>query len=304
MDFIHNNNISNSILIIGNGFDLDLGIKTKYIDFANSEYWPFEERSYFKENTLPFFLNSRKNKVETWFDLEELLAIFARDNSILSKEKINDTMRDFEILKKKLKEYLEKQEDVFFEEMKGNTQTNKVSHLILQVFLKMQGRKIYTFNYTNTQKIAKSLISGFEDNVTHIHGSIKENNIILGTGDQRDIPDPFFQFYKSASPNYSSNNLVEDLNNADKIYIFGHSLGRNDHDYFSDFFKMASSNPKTPLYSKKIKIRIFTYDNNSEIDIKKQLMALTNRHLTGLFAHCDFKIIKTSLGNLKLEDLI
>ena len=34
MDFIHNNNISNSILIIGNGFDLDLGIKTKYIDYV------------------------------------------------------------------------------------------------------------------------------------------------------------------------------------------------------------------------------------------------------------------------------
>lgn len=297
MDFIHNNNISNSILIIGNGFDLDLGIKTKYIDFANSEYWPFEERVSFEENTLPFFLNSRKNKVETWFDLEELLAKFARDNSILSQEKINDTMRDFEFLKKRLKEYLEKQEDVFFEEMKENTQTNKASHLILKVFFKKQGRKIYTFNYTNTQKIAKSLISGFEDNVTHIHGSIKENNIILGTGDQRDIPDPFFQFYKSASPNYSSNNLVEDLNNADKIYIFGHSLGRNDHDYFSDFFKMASSNPKIPQYSKKIKIRIFTYDNNSEIDIKKQLMTLTNRHLTGLYAHCDFKIIKTSMNN-------
>ena len=294
MDYIQNNNISNSILIIGNGFDLDLGIKTKYIDFANSEYWPFEERVSFEENTLPFFLNSRKNKVETWFDLEELLAKFARDNSIFSKEKIIDTMREFEILKKRLKEYLEKQEDVFFEEMKENTQTKKMSHSILQDFLKMQGRKIYTFNYTNTQKIAKSLISGFEDNVTHIHGSIKENNIILGTGDQRDIPDPFFQFYKSASPNYSSNNLVEDLNNADEIYIFGHSLGRNDHDYFSDFFKMASSNPKVPQYSKKIKIRIFTYDNNSEIDIKKQLMALTNRHLIGLYAHCDFKIIKTN----------
>ena len=203
-------------------------------------------------------------------------------------------MSDFEKIKKKLKEYLEKQEDVFFEEMKENTQTKKMSHSILQVFLRMQGRKIYTFNYKKKKKIAKSLISGFEDNVTHIHGSIKENNIILGTGDQRDIPDPFFQFYKSASPNYSSNNLVEDLNNADEIYIFGHSLGRNDHDYFSDFFKMASSNPKVPQCSKKIKIRIFTYDNNSEIDIKKQLMALTNRHLIGLYAHCDFKIIKTN----------
>ena len=140
MDFIHNNNISNSILIIGNGFDLDLGIKTKYIDFANSEYWPFKERFSFEENTLPYFLNSHKNNVETWFDLEELLAKFARDNSILSKEKINETMSDFEILKKKLKDYLEKQEEVFFEKMKKKTHTQrmKASHSILQDFLEMQ----------------------------------------------------------------------------------------------------------------------------------------------------------------------
>ena len=70
----------------------------------------------------------------------------------------------------------------------------KKSHSILQDFLDRQNRKIYSFNYTNTQKIAKNLILDFKDNVTHIHGSIKENNIILGTGDQRDIPDPFFQF--------------------------------------------------------------------------------------------------------------
>ena len=163
MDFIHNNNISNSILIIGNGFDLDLGIKTKYIDFANSEYWPFKERFSFEENTLPYFLNSHKNNVETWFDLEELLAKFARDNSILSKEKINETMSDFEILKKKLKEYLEKQEEVFFEKMKKKTHTQRMksSHSILQDFLEMQNSKIYTFNYTNTQKIAKNLILDF-----------------------------------------------------------------------------------------------------------------------------------------------
>lgn len=30
----------NNILILGNGFDLDLGLPTKYSDFANSEYWP------------------------------------------------------------------------------------------------------------------------------------------------------------------------------------------------------------------------------------------------------------------------
>ena len=33
--------MTKNIFIIGNGFDLDLGMKTKYSDFANNEkYWP------------------------------------------------------------------------------------------------------------------------------------------------------------------------------------------------------------------------------------------------------------------------
>ena len=32
--------MNKSILVIGNGFDLDLGLKTKYSDFAKSNYWP------------------------------------------------------------------------------------------------------------------------------------------------------------------------------------------------------------------------------------------------------------------------
>lgn len=32
-----------NVFIIGNGFDLDLGLPTKYSDFAKSEYWPVSE---------------------------------------------------------------------------------------------------------------------------------------------------------------------------------------------------------------------------------------------------------------------
>lgn len=34
------------ILIIGNGFDLDLGMKTSYKDFFNSRFWPFHKKLY------------------------------------------------------------------------------------------------------------------------------------------------------------------------------------------------------------------------------------------------------------------
>ena len=75
-----------NVFIIGNGFDLDLGLPTKYSDFANSEYWPVSESENnsvkevekkeahsIKTPTLEDAIETAKNR-ETWFDLEgELL---------------------------------------------------------------------------------------------------------------------------------------------------------------------------------------------------------------------------------------
>lgn len=289
------NHIPHSVLILGNGFDLDLGLQTKYEQFADSdEYWPFKES--FEEDSLPFFLNKHKSQVDTWFDLEELLACYANESQNLPKEKIPQAKQYFSILSGALKEYLIKQEEIFVERMynsMGQTRRMTPAHRVLQLFLEKRVRSIYTFNYTNTYRIANQLILNFEGTFNHIHGSTFDDNIILGAGDQRQIKDVFFEFYKSASPFYKSNNLVEDLNNADEVYIFGHSLGKNDHDYFSEFFKMVSKTVHRPFGNGKIKVRIFTYDNNSEIELKKQLMTLTENHLIGLYAHCDFKILKT-----------
>jgi len=289
--------IPRSILILGNGFDLDLGIRTKYKHFADdNNYWPFKESISFDEDSLPFFLNRHKSQVDTWFDLEELLACYASENKDLSKEKILQAKHDFAILSKALKDYLIKQEEIYVERMQnsmGHTQRMTAAHRVLQLFLKKRERSIYTFNYTNTHRIASQLILDFKDVINHIHGSTREDNIILGAGDKRQIKEHFFEFYKSASPLYKSSNLVEDLNNADEVYIFGHSLGKNDHDYFSEFFKMASKTVHRPFAPDKIKVRIFTLDDKSEIELKKQLMILTDNHLIGLYAHCDFQIIKT-----------
>lgn len=293
------NHIPHSVLILGNGFDLDLGIRTKYIQFADdNDYWPFKESLSFEEDSLPFFLNKHKSQVDTWFDLEELLACYASENKDLSKEKISQAKQDFSILSRALKEYLIKQEDTFVERMNnsmGHAKRMTPAHRVLQLFLEKRVRSIYTFNYTNTYRIANQLILNFEGVFNHVHGSTLEDNIILGAGDQRQIKDVFFEFHKSASPFYKSNNLVEDLNNADEVYIFGHSLGKNDHDYFSEFFKMASKTVHRPFVPDKIKIRIFTFDDNSEIELKKQLMTLTENHLIGLYAHSDFKILKTDI---------
>ena len=76
-----------NVLIIGNGFDLDLGLPTRYSDFANSEYWPHVDRlpdgrSVFsiangeEYHALPFYLDKR-SKTDNWFDLEEFILDYA-----------------------------------------------------------------------------------------------------------------------------------------------------------------------------------------------------------------------------------
>lgn len=291
------NHTPKSVLVLGNGFDIDLGINTKYEDFFNSSDWPFDKSAKYEDNSLPLFLNECLGKIDTWYDLEEALAKFAgKPTNHLDNQHLAKAKDEFVTLCKALEKYLQKQEDEFVKKMTERNMTRRVkpAHYVLESFLKKEIRSIYTFNYTNLRRIARQLILDFDDEYTHIHGSLKDSNIILGTGDQRNLDDNYFEFHKSANPHYESSNLVDDLNTADEVYIFGHSLGLNDHDYFSEFFKMASKTVHRPFTPNKIKVRIFTFDDKSEIAIKKQLMNLTENHLIGLYAHCDFKILKTS----------
>ena len=285
-----------SLLILGNGFDKDLGMKTAYRDFAESTFWPFTNLSNKDQGSLACFLNERKEDVNTWFDLEELLAEFAQ-NINKTIEQAEKDFQDLDKVIKSLKEYLQAQEDEFCKKMDTSMHAKRdtPARNVLQRFLKNKEiHCIYTFNYTNVYRIAMEIMFEAECKMfSHVHGSIKDNNIILGTGDQREFNPAYFGFYKSANSSYKSTNLVEDLAKADEVYIFGHSLGTNDHDYFFDFFQDCIHYRQNPNSHRKRKIRIFTYDDNSELEIKKQLMKLIDRHLIGLYAHCDFKILKT-----------
>lgn len=64
---------SDRLLIIGNGFDLSLGLETKYSDFARSDKWPnqISNEYYFA------YLNNKKN-TEYWFDLEQVLGAYEK----------------------------------------------------------------------------------------------------------------------------------------------------------------------------------------------------------------------------------
>lgn len=59
------------VLILGNGFDLDLGLKTRYSDFAKSIQWDDLYRRFSREgDSLASYLYELANK-ECWFDIEQ-----------------------------------------------------------------------------------------------------------------------------------------------------------------------------------------------------------------------------------------
>lgn len=104
----------------------------------------------------------------------------------------------------------------------------------------------------------------------HVHGSLEpDNDIILGVEGEKIIPEPYKFMYKTSSLYYRSNNLYEDLNSANEIVFFGHSINGMDFVYFRHFFKVQSDDEATG-YKRKY-IRIFTYNNDSADDIKYSL---------------------------------
>lgn len=281
-----------SVLIIGNGFDLDLGMHTSYRDFAKSKLWTFGSSSYTFSNGLGNYLNTKKG-AENWFDLEQELANYVQSvssDNLSNEQLIRFDNEDFMILQDSLKEYLQSEQ----QDLHKNARECKAKY-ILSEFSKKENYFIHTFNYTDVKYISEVLkIRLNSTRIEYVHGNLGDNNIILGAGDNKELPEEYDWLYKTSNKNYSSNNLADSLANADEICIFGHSLGENDFDYFKPFFKRISQDIDltyhNPMTDRRIKVTIYTKDEASEIAIKRQLRKLTDNHLQGIYANCDFEI--------------
>lgn len=276
-----------SVLIIGNGFDLDLGMHTSYRDFAFSKFWPWEDPH---DNGIKYYLSNRRN-IGSWFDLEKELADYAQysiANKVSSEYDLESDVHALKELAQQLIKYLNKEQNESL-----ITNNNEASG-ILNSFVKKENYFIHSFNYTDIVEISNKLgIHLNRHKVEYIHGTIANNDIILGTGDNTNLTEKYDFLYKTSNNNYSSNNLADSLANADEICIFGHSLGDNDFDYFKPFFQKISQNVGVnynKITNERLKLTIYTKDEESEIAIKRQLRKLTDNHLQGIYANCDFKI--------------
>ena len=284
-------------LIIGNGFDLDAGLKTSYNDFVRSEFWPFNKSTeVYGQDTLASFLR-RKSKLNTWFDVEETLYDYSRVGlGQATIQGVNIDIKDkfdFDKLKSSLTSYLSNQENTFV----ANPDSMGIAVLYALVTSK-NDLKIYSFNYTNLQNIIRRYEITEQVNCEYIHGSVANKDIILGIGDKIESNSHYFYLSKIAAPNYSSHNIILDMLESDEVIFFGHSFGSNDFPYFEPFFQnQLSLNKET---KKRKRIAIFTKDENGRLGIKKRLHELTGQRTTLLYSLNEVRIFCTD-GSMKAE---
>jgi hypothetical protein len=265
--------------IIGNGFDLCLGINTSYSNYYKSNY--FRELTH--SSPIAKYINELNHKREMWVDFEEALKSYCESSlrtststertKLLQEENIKLFNDHFTVIKKSIQNFIafEESKRDLTNILKENTALKIVKDMVDDFeknantsagFITNNDRfKIITFNYTNsllelleiesrskwgvTNGAGQKWQNNFEklkESIVTIHGSLLSNNIIVGIEDVKDsIPKETYQIRKSLHVDYSSFSL-EQLKTASKVIIFGHSLGKSDQMYFKRLFDLWHNN--------------------------------------------------------------
>jgi len=257
----------NNILIIGNGFDLDLGLPTRYSDFIDSSNF----KAIVSHNNMALALQ-KESKVNKWIDVET----FIKDYVVQNQDRLspNVTETEFEEIRESLLLYMS---SISYDniKLKSNAAT------LLKALSGNDDFLIYNFNYTDFDKICNALNARVK--CTHIHGDVKRNNIIWGTEDAPQIPLQYNFIKKSFSSNYVRTNIKDDMKCTPRLIVYGHSLGVTDRHYFYETFKMRSG-----LVCNSV-IRIFTFDRQSEYEIKGNIKEMVG-NFDNFVGKNDFKI--------------
>ncbi len=194
------------------------------------------------------------------------------------------------LIKERLCEYLKRIENV-------TTKKPKVSSFLLRAMNICAGIgdnvSIYTFNYTHPQCF-NTIDSRIP--IHYVHGDCENKNIIIGTRDDLKLSNDYDFLQKAMDPAFNPPDLVHNLIEADEVVFFGHSLGENDSQYFSPFFKKLIDID----HPTKKDITFFTYDHEAQNDIKRSLQKMTDGNLSVLYSIHQPHIIK---NHCLLEDL-
>lgn len=271
----------NITFLIGNGFDINLGLQTKY-----SCFYPYFIENARKDNMIRCWIDGKE---QYWADLEEKLGL---ELEKVSEEKLEQFYEDKEELDRLLIEYLEKEQKRYIfedEEVIKKEFTRSMLNFSLGLSvndinsLKQTMEKyknedfVYsyiTFNYTD---VLDKIVKLYSDNnvianhqgiglsksnrigrIIHIHGTTNEE-MILGVNDESQIQNDYLKtenifldtFIKERMNNSigqrKTENAISIINDSHIICIFGMSIGNTDRMWWEELIKWLGSNESNKL---------------------------------------------------------
>ena len=276
------------VFVLGNGYDLDLGLRSRYCDFAknkNQEWIDFVNlegtaiKQIFHVAFIDYLQKAATEK-ENWFNVEEKIYHFVNENINLNDAQIGLIRLQYDILKKYLRKYLQNESERF------KLNENSLA-LDLSKRLVMSENYIYTlsFNYTDCYDLCR--LPKPKGRFLLVHGGLNQNNIELGC---REIEDKKrnlqLDFMYKPHINLLSEIFLQNLETASEVIFFGHSLNRMDYCYFKDYFENLEGGRKEDKH-----LTIICKNLVSENQIKKELAY--NGSLSKIEKNIDLQFIYT-----------
>lgn len=263
---------TDTVIVIGNGFDLDLGWDTSYKSFYEKHNgWKMHENG--DDDLFQYVI---KQVPGNWFDFERTLHEYAlhRAENPFPKDdsyKIDADINDYNTLKSQLANFIS-------EASKGPVIENSHAYRLLEAYVKINKRfnhnqsfvKLFTYNYTPLSNILTHIDPSVNAGYTSVHGTIKDKSIIFGFHDDPKIPTEYRPLQKSMDVNYKSSDIVTESLQAKTIIFFGLSLGYIDGVYFKNLFEQISNLANPQMINKRVVF--ITKDTQSGNNIKNNLL--------------------------------
>lgn len=236
------------LIILGNGFDIANNYSTSYKNFLGSdEYKPLLLKNHLAQRI------KEQQSIQNWIDVELEIAKYSNElyykyqNNIPAEINLN-FYNNFHEISNALHLFISKARSY----SSNPIIENKISNWIEKSF--SEDKKIYalTFNYL---KYETSLLLNKKHpdlfvfrNPTHIHGIASyESNIVLGV-DKTNIKCSSHKFLiKELNKNTDTRHFFHYIDIADRITIFGSSLGMTDYRYYKSLF-YNRKNKKYDIY--------------------------------------------------------
>lgn len=300
-------------IVIGNGFDLSMGMASSYNHFLNyiiKQYNLKTNEDIYDFNNL--FVREFHGRELNWSDFETVFETqMIEINESLEYSK-HDQLKNYRV--NKLNEDLKELEKLFYQYIKREydewkLKPNRTKLLINPFYSKLFSDKnthIMTFNFT---KVLDDIfeVNEIKNKIYQLHGSLEDNNIIFGGGftGNNDISkvslegsltnDKLVRIKKDSLLFSKREELISKVNQAENnsfnLFILGHSIMGSDFIFLQPFFEKAE------------KIYMFYYNQDFSEKLQFFIKQLGREYAEKIYLVPFFDVLPTDDCNVVIKGL-